>query len=557
MKRFTTLLLVTIFSCIASYATRIWPIILDGETSGTIKNFIAGDFRANGVDNHLYIWSDSETYTAVEATGMNFFGNTEGYLSLVVAAPAGWSGMGFCIENKASVTAMQNLKNSIVAHPDSFFLHIAIKATTQGNHQFYTFGTGQTSFAIGSKTIEQGQVIGDFPRDGAWYDFYIPMSQFASAIAAAEIKSGTNIFCALSGSQVGAQLNLDAVYFCDLDFKKQFDKITCKDKYNVSITAGEHGRITNSKVGTLTTCDNFQICTEAEADDGYHFVEWSDGYSLRGRCIDIESDTTIYAIFAKGEVGGKLGETLYWSYESDKQQITVSGTGEMTNHGYSYIGYFEEYIGGDVEKIAVEEGATNISRSIFKSLRKLQTVELAASLQRIDESAFEDCRSLSKISFADNSDLSTIDNWAFYNCHELASLALPEGVTTIGKAAFYGCAYLQELSLPASVQQLGDNAFALCSRLKAINVAALTPPSIAEKTFFEVNPQTPVYVPKASIDSYKANPYWGKMNIIGAENDVVSPTIHGQSVCTKLLLGGQLLILRDGKTYTAQGQELR
>lgn len=559
MKKIVTLLLVCISSCAVSYAARIWPIALDNQISETVQNNIVGDFRPNDVDNHLYIWSSGETYNIGEGGGLNFFGHNDGYWSFVVAAPDGWSGMGLCIENPAAVTGMQKLQEAIVSTPDSIYLHIAIKSTTQGNHQFYIFQNSNTSFAIGTNTIEQGQVIGDFPRDGQWYDFYIPMAQFASAVASSEVKSNTNILCILSGSQTGAQLDLDAIYFCDLDFKEHFDEYTCKDKYNVSITAGEHGSLTKSKEGILTTCDTHTFCTEAIPDEGCHFVKWSDGYGIQGRCININSDTTIVAIFAKGEVGGMLGEALYWSYEADKRQITVSGNGEMTEHGYSYVGYFEERYnleGMITEKILVEEGATNLSRSIFKSLRKLQSADLAASIERIDESAFEDCRSLSQVTFATGSSLTTIGDWAFYNCHELASIAIPEGVTTIGKAAFYGCAYMQQLALPASLRQMDDNAFALCSRLQKITVDAIVPPAIAEKTFFEVNPQTPVYVPEASVSAYKADQYWGRMNIVGAETPVVDATADAPAI-RKQLINGQLLIIRNGHTYTVQGQQLQ
>ena len=194
-------------------AKRIWPVILDGVTSEKNASLIAGDFRPNDVDNHLYIWSTGETYAAGEGTGKNYFGNTEGYMALTVAAPAGWSGAGFCIENTESVAAMIALKEAIVANPDNFFLHIGIKAANEGNHEFYTFGTDATAFNIGKAAIEKGSVIGDFERDGEWHGFDIPMAQFASAIASADVKSGTNILCFLSGAQVGAQLNLDAVYF--------------------------------------------------------------------------------------------------------------------------------------------------------------------------------------------------------------------------------------------------------------------------------------------------------------------------------------------------------
>lgn len=196
-------------------AKRIWPVILDAVTAEKYASLIAGDIRVNEDEgNHLYIWAAGETYTAGDGTGKNFFGNTEGYLALTVAAPAGWSGFGIHIENAASVQAMQGVKDAVAANPDKVFLHIAIKAANEGNHQMYLFADkANTSFAIGKETIENGDVIGDFTRDGEWHEFNVPMSKFASAIAAIEMKADMDVFSVLSGATVGAQLNLDAVYF--------------------------------------------------------------------------------------------------------------------------------------------------------------------------------------------------------------------------------------------------------------------------------------------------------------------------------------------------------
>ncbi|MBQ7530821.1 MAG: Ig-like domain-containing protein [Paludibacteraceae bacterium] len=201
-------------------AKRIWAVLLDGVTAEANASIMAGDFRVDDVENHLYIWASGETYAANEnATGKNYFGNNEGYTALTVVAPAGWSGLGFCIERAESITAMQALKEAIVANPDNFYLHIGLKSATAGNHIFYFFGNESTKLTIGSGHMTTGDgedptpVYGDFERDGAWHGFDIPMANYASAIAAAEVKAGINIFCALSGNAAGAQLNLDAIYF--------------------------------------------------------------------------------------------------------------------------------------------------------------------------------------------------------------------------------------------------------------------------------------------------------------------------------------------------------
>ena len=193
--------------------SQIWPIVLDGVTYETCASKVVADFRIDDTNNFLYVWASGETYSSGDGTGVNFFGNNEGYVSLTVVAPAGWSGCGFNV-GAANISKMKELRDAIVASPDDFYLHLAMKATTTGNHQFYTFAEKAASFAVGTATIEAGAVIGDFTRDGAWHEFDVPMAQFAAALSKVDIKdAGCDIFSCLSGAQAGSQLNLDAVYF--------------------------------------------------------------------------------------------------------------------------------------------------------------------------------------------------------------------------------------------------------------------------------------------------------------------------------------------------------
>lgn len=194
--------------------TKIWPVVLDAVTAEANAAKIVGDLRTDDENNFLDVWAKGETYIAGDGTGLNFHGNSEGYVALTVAAPQGWSGGGFRL-GEASIKAAEELRQLIVANPDKYFLHIAMKATTPGNHEFYTFGAkGVTSFAIGTATIEAGAVIGDFLRDGSWAEFDIPMATFATALAnVTPAADAYYILAFLSGATVGSQLNLDAVYF--------------------------------------------------------------------------------------------------------------------------------------------------------------------------------------------------------------------------------------------------------------------------------------------------------------------------------------------------------
>ena len=207
------------------------------------------------------------------------------------------------------------------------------------------------------------------------------------------------------------------------------------------------------------------------------------------------------------------------------------------------------------ETILLPSGLESIGYSAFSGCKSLKSIDIPASVTDIDDSAFEDCRSITAINFggtesaqaqagraaapATQSELRRIGNWAFYNCHQLQHLVIPEGVTEIGDAAFYGCTYLEDLELPSTVTRIGDNCFALCSKLKQIRVRAAVPPEIEAKTFFDVNREIPVYVPEDYLDDYREDPYWREFNLIGED--------HGGTVGTDHTAIDGLYRMEDGR----------
>ena len=81
------------------------------------------------------------------------------------------------------------------------------------SHCFYTFGNEGTKFVLGPTAVYDGAIYANFTRDGSWQEFDIPMSTYAAALATTPCVAGVNVFVALTEGVVGAQLNLDAVYF--------------------------------------------------------------------------------------------------------------------------------------------------------------------------------------------------------------------------------------------------------------------------------------------------------------------------------------------------------
>jgi hypothetical protein len=226
-----------------------------------------------------------------------------------------------------------------------------------------------------------------------------------------------------------------------------------------------------------------------------------------------------------------------------------------------------------LENLTLPSQLENIPYMAIAECVKLQSITIPATVTEIEDRAFENCRSIKSIIFegaapaqgpalhaaASGSSLWRIGSWAFYNCHRLQNLTIPEGVTEVGDAAFYGCTYLEDMVLPSTIQEIGDNGFALCAKLQNIHVEATTPPTIQAKTFFDVNRQIPVYVPDNAVEAYKADPYWQEFNIIGKSNapSAVDNISSPNADTNKLLRNGQLLILRDGKTYNVMGAEVK
>ena len=266
------------------------------------------------------------------------------------------------------------------------------------------------------------------------------------------------------------------------------------------------------------------------------------------------SDWVTYAVALVDDCNGRCGDQLVWKYEDS--QLNIFGEGDMYDYDVD-VQPWQQYR-NKITSISLPEGLTSVGNAGFKDCMFVNHVSVPASVETIGFSAFENCRMLSNLTFAANGALTIIDNWAFYNNHELKNVVIPEGVTSIGYAAFYGCTYLSELTLPASMQAIEDNGFALCAKLQRMNVDAIVPPIVASRTFEDVDRTIPVVVPDESVSVYKSAPVWQEFNIQGKSEVLAAlDNIHVENSDTrKLLRDGQLLIIRDGKTYTIMGAEI-
>lgn len=190
--------------------TEYYPLILDGITSAKLGTKIKADLRPDEATKFLYIWEN--TFTAGTTSGPNFYGEVEGWTSLVVGS-VGWSGGGFNIQDAAIIDKLA----PITANPTGYYLHIGIKSKSNQVFVFGVDGQSSTKFAVGATAFNDNgtliQPLADFTRDGEWHEIEIPMSTLKTNGLLYSTGMGTkNILWFLAGGVAGTTLDLDAVF---------------------------------------------------------------------------------------------------------------------------------------------------------------------------------------------------------------------------------------------------------------------------------------------------------------------------------------------------------
>ena len=88
---------------------------------------------------------------------------------------------------------------------------------------------------------------------------------------------------------------------------------------------------------------------------------------------------------------------------------------------------------------------------------------ILTDVDRVADYAFYNCAQLTSVSLPEG--LEQIGDYAFQSCGQLTSVFLPEGLSYLGTESFGGCGRLQSISLPSTLSYIGSNAFTNCYRL--------------------------------------------------------------------------------------------
>lgn len=104
----------------------------------------------------------------------------------------------------------------------------------------------------------------------------------------------------------------------------------------------------------------------------------------------------------------------------------------------------------------------------FYDCDNLKSIIIPDGITLIESCAFESCNGLTSVTLPNS--ITEIGGNAFYNCNSLKNINIPNSVTTIWNYAFFGCKSLKSITIPDSVNCIKDNAFRKCSNLENVTV---------------------------------------------------------------------------------------
>jgi len=122
-------------------------------------------------------------------------------------------------------------------------------------------------------------------------------------------------------------------------------------------------------------------------------------------------------------------------------------------------------------------GTSYIGAAAFQGCSGLSTCTFSTTtgLTTIPSTLFGGCSAMTSL-ILPVSGVTTIGEYACFNCTSLGSVTLPTSLTTIGSHAFYNCSSggFISVTLPASLTTLGANAFQKCTYLTNLTLPANT-----------------------------------------------------------------------------------
>lgn len=181
------------------------------------------------------------------------------------------------------------------------------------------------------------------------------------------------------------------------------------------------------------------------------------------------------------------------------------------------------FSGKTITSVVIGDDVTSVSYGAFSACTNLTDVYIGSGVTGLVGSSFRDCRNVTSFTFSNNSSLETIGGSGstantstsvrvFSNvCTKspaVLEIDFPEGLTLIGHSTFVTATGIKRLSFPSTVVWIGNEAFRGLSGCESITFKSTTPPTLGSNGRWFESTTCPIYVPAASVDTYKAANNW-------------------------------------------------
>jgi hypothetical protein len=213
------------------------------------------------------------------------------------------------------------------------------------------------------------------------------------------------------------------------------------------------------------------------------------------------------------------------------------------------------------QNTTIPNSVTSIGLDAFWGCEGLTSITIPNSVTEIGGGAFGECTGLTSIIIPNS--VTSIGRYAFCECYGLTSVTIGNSVTSIGNWAFIDCFGLTSVTIGNSVTSIGEGAFAYCESLKEVICYAEKVPQMGEEVFaYTPQSEATLYVLADALEDYKIAEQWKEFGTILPiqETDTYLENTHSPSPMAnrqKVIRDGQLIILRDGVEYNAQGQIIK
>jgi hypothetical protein len=162
-------------------------------------------------------------------------------------------------------------------------------------------------------------------------------------------------------------------------------------------------------------------------------------------------------------------------------------------------------------QVILPTSVTTIGDYAFYGCYNLATINFPSSLRTIGSWSFADCHSLI---FDPNlpSSLTSMGVGAFVHCHSLPAVNIPSSITYIDNWTFAACFNLSSVTIPSSVTAIYNNAFKNCQHLPSITIPS-TVNYLGYDVFYNCFALTTVDLSQTSVTALLKNAFYNCNNL--------------------------------------------